>query len=98
MTWACGRPSLGHVHYKYAENRVAIGMEGQVERATGRVRVTPVICAHDCRLMINPDCVRSKVEGHFLKTLSRALFDAIGVRLRSVPLTPAKLKAALQSA
>ena len=150
---------LAYVHYKHAENRVAIGMEVQVERATGRVRVTRVVCAHDCGLMINPDCVRSQVEGNILQTLSRtlfeevtfdrfrvtsvdwkgypiltfpdvpaldidlvnrpdlpplgvgeaactpvpaalanAIFDATGVRLRSVPLTPAKLKAALRSA
>ena len=150
---------LAYVHYKHAENRVAIGMEVQVERATGRVRVTRVVCAHDCGLMINPDCVRSQVEGNILQTLSRtlfeevkfdrfrvtsvnwasypiltfpdvpaldidlvnrpdlpplgvgeasctpvpaalanAIFDATGVRLRSVPLTSAKLKAALRSA
>ena len=150
---------LAYVHYKHAENRVAIGMEVQVERATGRVRVTRVACAHDCGLMINPDCVRSQVEGNILQTLSRtlfeevkfdrfrvtsvdwkgypiltfpdvpaldidlvnrpdlpplgageasctpvpaalanAIFDATGLRLRSVPLTPAKLKAALRSA
>jgi nicotinate dehydrogenase subunit B len=125
----------------------------------GRVRVTRVVCAHDCGLMINPDCVRSQVEGNILQTLSRtlfeevkfdrfrvtsvnwasypiltfpdvpaldidlvnrpdlpplgigeasctpvpaalanAIFDATGVRLRSVPLTSAKLKAALRSA
>lgn len=130
-----------------------------MERATGRVRVTRVVCAHDCGLMINPDCVRSQVEGNIFQTLSRtlfeevkfdrfrvtsvdwkgypiltfpdvpaldidlvnrpdlpplgageasctpvpaalanAIFDATGVRLRSVPLTPGKLKAALRSA
>jgi nicotinate dehydrogenase subunit B len=150
---------LAYVHYKHAENRVAIGMEVRVERATGRMRVMRVVCAHDCGLMINPDCVRSQVEGNILQTLSRtlfeevkfdrfrvtsvnwgsypiltfpdvpaldidlvnrpdlpplgvgeasstpvpaalanAIFDATGVRLRSVPLTPAKLKAALRSA
>ena len=31
-------------------------------------------------------------------TISDAVFDAVGVRLRSVPFTPAKVRAALQSA
>ncbi len=148
-----------YVHYKHNENYVAIGMEVAVERATGRVRVARVVCAHDCGLMINPDCVRSQVEGNILQTLSRtlfeevafdrfrvnsvdwasypiltfpdvpaleidlvdrpdqpplgvgeaactpvpaalanAIFDATGVRLRRVPLTPAKLKTALARA
>ncbi len=150
---------VAYVHYKHAENHVAIGMEVAVEPATGRVRVTRVVCAHDCGLMINPDCVRSQIEGCILQTLSRtlfeevtfdrlrvtsvdwarypiltfpdvpaleielverpddpptgageasctpvpaalanAIFDATGARLRSVPLTPAKLKAALARA
>ncbi len=147
---------LAYVHYKHNENHVAIGMEVSVDRASGRVRVTRVVCAHDCGLMINPDCVKSQIEGNILQTLSRtlfeevtfdrfrvtsvdwasypiltfpdvpaleidlverpaepplgageasstpvpaalanAIFDATGMRLRSVPLTPAKLKAAL---
>jgi CO/xanthine dehydrogenase Mo-binding subunit len=150
---------LAYVHYKHNETYVAMGMEVAVERATGRVRVTRVVCAHDCGLIINPDCVRSQVEGNILQTLSRtlleavafdrfrvtsvdwasypilafpdvpavevdlidrpdqpplgvgeaastpvpaalanAIFDATGARLRSVPLTPDKLKAALRRA
>jgi CO/xanthine dehydrogenase Mo-binding subunit len=150
---------VAYVHYKHSENHVAIGMEVAVERATGRVRVTRVVCAHDCGLMINPDCVKSQIEGNILQTLSRtlfeevtfdrfrvtsvdwasypiltfpdvpaleidlverptepplgvgeaastpvpaalanAIFDATGLRLRSVPFTPARLKAALARA
>jgi CO/xanthine dehydrogenase Mo-binding subunit len=150
---------LAYVHYKHNETYVAMGMEVAVERATGRVRVTRVVCAHDCGLIINPDCVRSQIEGNILQTLSRtlleevrfdrfrvtsvnwstypilafpdvpaididlidrpdqpplgvgeaastpvpaalanAIFDATGARLRSVPLTPDKVKAALRRA
>ena len=117
-----------------------------------------MVCAHDCGQIINPDGVRSQVEGAILQTLSRALmeevrfdrsrvtsvnwasypilrfsqvpkvevalidrpsekplgageaacapvaaalgnavFDAIGVRLRTVPLTPERVKAALDA-
>jgi CO/xanthine dehydrogenase Mo-binding subunit len=41
------------------------------------VRVTRVVCAHDCGLMINPDRVRSQVEGNILQTLSRTLFEEV---------------------
>ena len=129
-----------------------------VERASGKIRVERVTCAHDCGQIINPDGVRAQVEGSILQTLSRALmeevkfdrsrvvsldwesypiltfsdvpkldielidrptekpwgagepaaavipsavsnavFDATGVRLRSVPYTPAKVKAAMQA-
>jgi len=66
---------LAYVHYKHDETIVAMAMEVEVQRATGRIRVTRVVCAQDCGLMINPDSVRSQVEGNILQTLSRALHE-----------------------
>ena len=68
---------LAYVHYKHEETIVAMGMEVAVERATGRIRVTRVVCAHDCGLMINPDCVQAQVEGNILQTLSRTLHEEV---------------------
>ena len=68
---------IAYVHYKDNENYVAIGMEAEVDRATGAIHVHRVACAHDCGLMINPDGVRAQVEGNILQTLSRALFEEI---------------------
>ena len=68
---------IAYVHYKHAENHVAIGMEVAVERATGVIRVTRVVCAQDCGLMINPDNVASQLEGNILQTLSRTLHEEI---------------------
>jgi CO/xanthine dehydrogenase Mo-binding subunit len=68
---------IAYVHYKQAENYVAMGMEVAVERASGTVRVLRVACAHDCGLMINPDAVRAQVEGCILQTLSRTLFEEV---------------------
>ena len=68
---------MAYVHYKQAENYVAMGVEVEVERATGTVRVLRVACAHDCGLMINPDAVRAQVEGCILQTLSRTLFEEV---------------------
>jgi nicotinate dehydrogenase subunit B len=69
--------SVAYVHYKQAENYVAMGVEATVDRATGAVRITRVACAHDCGLMINPDAVRAQVEGCILQTLSRTLFEEV---------------------
>ena len=68
---------IAYVHYKQAENYVAMGMEVAVDRSTGVVRVLRVACAHDCGLMINPDAVRAQVEGCILQTLSRALYEEV---------------------
>ncbi len=150
---------IAYIHYKNAEAHVAMGMEVAVERTSGRIQVERIVCAHDCGQIINPDGVRSQVEGAILQTLSRALmeeikfdrshvttvdwasypilrfsqvpkvevalidrptekpvgageaacapvgaalgnavFDAIGVRLRSIPFTPERVKAALNGA
>ena len=54
-----------------------MGMEVEVERNSGRVRVKRVVCAHDCGLMINPDAVRSQVEGSIIQTISRTLLEEV---------------------
>jgi nicotinate dehydrogenase subunit B len=68
---------IAYVHYKQAENYVAMGMEVAVDAASGGVKVLRVACAHDCGLMINPDAVRAQVEGCILQTLSRTLFEEV---------------------
>ena len=68
---------IAYVHYKHDETMVAMGMEVAVERATGRIRVTRVVCAQDCGLMINPDCVQAQLEGNILQTLSRTLHEEV---------------------
>jgi CO/xanthine dehydrogenase Mo-binding subunit len=147
---------MAFIHYKHVEGYVAMGMEVAVERATGRIHVERVACAHDCGQIINPNGVRGQVEGCIIQTLSRvlmeeikfdrsrvttvdwssypiirfsdvpkieielidrptekpvgageaatapvgaalgnAIFDATGIRLRELPLTPDRVKAAL---
>jgi nicotinate dehydrogenase subunit B len=68
---------VSYMRYKQNENYVAMGMEVEVERSSGRVRVTRVFCAHDCGLMINPDAVRSQVEGSIIQTISRTLLEEV---------------------
>jgi nicotinate dehydrogenase subunit B len=73
-THARGR-GIAYIHYKHAENYLAMGMDVTVDRASGAVRVERVVCAHDCGLVINPDAVKNQVEGGILQTLSRALYE-----------------------
>jgi CO/xanthine dehydrogenase Mo-binding subunit len=147
------------VKYELVRTYVAAVAEVEVNCVTGNIRVTRFLCAHDCGQIINPDGVRSQIEGNIIHTLSRtfkeeltfdrravtsldwasyqvitfpevpeividlidrpaerpwgagepaaavvpsavsnAVFDATGIRLRSVPFTPAKFRAALQGA
>lgn len=72
---ATGR-GIAYIHYKHNETYVAVGMEVEVDRSSGQIRVKRVACAHDCGLMINPDAVRAQVEGNILQTLSRTLHEA----------------------
>ena len=78
---------VSYMRYKQAENYVAMGMEVEVERNSGRVRVTRVVCAHDCGLMINPDAVRSQVEGSIIQTISRTLLEEVKFDLHRVTTT-----------
>jgi len=68
---------IAYVHYKQAENYVAMGVDLEVDRSSGAVRASRVVCVHDCGLMINPDAVRAQVEGCILQTLSRTLFEEV---------------------
>jgi CO/xanthine dehydrogenase Mo-binding subunit len=139
---------------------VAVAAEVEVNRKTGKVRVTRACVAHDCGLVVNPDGVRSQVEGSIVMFASRAIneqvtftrsaitsldwvtypimrfkdapdevkiqlinrpdvpssgagelsgpviapaianafFDATGVRMRQLPMTPARVRATLAAA
>jgi nicotinate dehydrogenase subunit B len=68
---------MAYVHYKHSETYVAIGMELAVERASRRIKVERVACAHDCGQIINPNGLRGQVEGCILQTLSRVLKEEV---------------------
>ena len=63
---------------------VAAVADVEVNKATGKVVVKRIVCAHDCGLIVNPDGVKNQAEGNIVQGVSRALleevaFDAIGV-------------------
>jgi nicotinate dehydrogenase subunit B len=78
---------IAYMRYKQAENYVALAMEVAVDRATGKVSVRRVTCAHDCGLVVNPDALRNQIEGCIVQTLSRTLHEEVkfdGSRVTSV--------------
>ena len=68
---------IAYVRYKQAENYVATAMEVAVDRASGRLDVRRVTCAHDCGLVVNPDSLRNQIEGSIVQTLSRAIHEEV---------------------
>jgi nicotinate dehydrogenase subunit B len=60
-----------------ASTYVATIAEVEVNKTTGQVAVTRIICSHDCGLMINPDGVKNQVEGNVIQGVSRALFEEV---------------------
>ncbi len=150
---------VSYCKYELVRTYIAAVAEVEVKRSTGDIRVTRFYVAHDCGQIINPDGIRSQIEGNVIQTVSRtlkeelkfnrsavtsldwasypiltfpdvpdivmdlidrpaekpwgvgepsaavvpsaisnAVFDATGVRLRSVPYTPDKVKKALRGA
>ena len=64
--------------YAYrARTVIAEIAEVEVDRETGRVWVKRMVCAHDCGVVINPDGLRSTIEGNLLHGLSRALYEEV---------------------
>ena len=68
---------FSYVRYKNSETYVAMGIEVLVDRATGRIKVEKVTCAHDCGQVINPDGVKAQIEGSIIQTLSRVLLEEV---------------------
>ncbi len=68
---------IAYLHYKNNETYVAVAMEVEVEKASGAIRVRRVACAHDCGLVINPEALKSQIEGQILQTLSRTLHEEV---------------------
>lgn len=58
-------------------SRVAAIAEVQVDAASGRVRVTRVVCAQDMGIVVNPDGARMQIEGGITMGLGYALSEEL---------------------
>jgi CO/xanthine dehydrogenase Mo-binding subunit len=63
--------------YKNLAAYAAIACEVQVERETGRVRMTRAVAAVDSGEAVNPDGIRNQIEGGILQSLSWTLFESV---------------------
>ena len=74
--FAAGR-GIGFLRYETIEAYVATVVEVLVNRSTGAVQVTRVVVAHDCGMIINPDGLRSQIEGNVIQGVSRTLKEEV---------------------
>ncbi len=75
---------IAFVRYELDHAYVATVAEVAVDPATGDVRVTRVVVAHDCGRIVNPDGVRAQVEGNVIQGVSRALKERVTWDAREV--------------
>ncbi|HJQ67547.1 MAG TPA: molybdopterin cofactor-binding domain-containing protein [Blastocatellia bacterium] len=57
---------------------VATCAEVAIERATGQVKITRVVEAFECGAIVNPDHLKSQIEGAIVMAIGGALFEAVG--------------------
>jgi nicotinate dehydrogenase subunit B len=63
--------------YKNQAAYLALALEAEVDRETGRVRVTRVVSAIDSGEAVNPDGIRNQTEGGILQSISWTLYEAV---------------------
>jgi nicotinate dehydrogenase subunit B len=56
---------------------VATVAEVEVDRRSGAVRVTRLVCAHDCGLIVNPEALRGTIQANLIQSLGRALKEEV---------------------
>lgn len=56
---------------------VATVADVAVDTATGKVKVTRLVCAHDCGLVVNPRSLKGTIEANLMQSLSRTLYEEV---------------------
>jgi CO/xanthine dehydrogenase Mo-binding subunit len=68
---------FGFARYKNLAAYTAIACEVEVERDSGNVRVVRAVAANDSGEVVNPDGIRSQIEGGILQSMSWTLYEAV---------------------
>ena len=68
---------ISYVRYNNAITYVATVAEVEVNRRTGKIKVSNLYIAHDCGQMINPDGVLNQLQGGAIQTVSRVLMEEV---------------------
>ena len=110
--WLAGR-GIAYMRYKQAENYVGIGITAAVNRKSGAIQVRRIVCTHDCGRFPEAPVVQVSLidrpkepaygageaaSAPVAAALGNAIFDATGVRLRTVPFTSSRVKAEMARA
>ncbi|WP_160295239.1 xanthine dehydrogenase family protein molybdopterin-binding subunit [Geobacter sp. OR-1] len=69
----------GFAFHRSFDTNVAMVAEVAVDRKSGRVKVSRVVCAVDCGPVVNPEIVRSQIEGAVCFGLSAALKERVEI-------------------
>jgi len=68
----------------YAGTYVAAMAEVAVDKASGKIRVKRMVCAHDCGVAVNPEGMRIQIEGCLTMGLGYALSEEIHFKDRQI--------------
>ncbi|WFP61543.1 molybdopterin cofactor-binding domain-containing protein [Mesorhizobium sp. WSM4904] len=63
--------------YKNHAAWLAVALEADVDRDSGTVRISHVVCAVDCGEAVAPDSIVNQTEGGILQSLSWTLYEAV---------------------
>jgi CO/xanthine dehydrogenase Mo-binding subunit len=74
----------GLAYAQRAGTVVAVVAEVEVDPVTGRIWARRFTVAHDCGLIVNPQGLRSTIEGNVVQGLSRTLFEEVRFDRRAV--------------
>ena len=69
----------GFAFHRSFDTSVAMVADVAVDRKSGRIRVSRVVCAVDCGPVVNPDIVRAQIEGAVCFGLSAALKERVDI-------------------
>jgi isoquinoline 1-oxidoreductase beta subunit len=71
--------SRGFAFHRSFDTSVAMVAEIELDRKTGKIKVHRVVCALDCGTVVNPEIVRSQIEGAVCFGLSAALKERVEI-------------------
>ncbi len=69
------RRGVSYVKYELVRTYVGAVADVEIDRTTGKVRVPRFYLVQDCGQIINPDGVKSQLDGNVIQTVSRTLIE-----------------------
>jgi CO/xanthine dehydrogenase Mo-binding subunit len=65
------------MQYEGEDGYAATYVEVEVNKKTGKVRVTRCVVGHDVGIIINPDGIKAQIEGNVVQGVGRALKEEV---------------------